>query len=75
MHICWSEGFYRYGHGEFGNLLNIARGSLGEALDQIDEGSTIGYFTPEQHQELRRLCLRAMKANLALKKSWRSAAP
>src|SRR5687767_10713784 len=32
-----SEGFYRYGHGEFGHSLNIARGSLGEALDQIND--------------------------------------
>ena len=70
-----SEGFYRYGHGEFGSLLNVARGSLGEALDQINEGAEIGYFTREQHEEMRRLCFRAMKANMALKRSWRSAAP
>ncbi len=71
-----SEGFYRYGHGEFGHLLNIARGSLGEALDQIDEGGAIGYFTPAQHTEMRRICLRALKANLALRRSWsKSAAP
>jgi four helix bundle protein len=65
-----SEGFYRYGHGEFGHLLNVARGSLGEVLDQIDEGLENKYFTPEQHLEMKRLCLRAMKANMALRKSW-----
>lgn len=70
-----SEGFYRYGHGEFGNLLNIARGSLGEALDQIDDGAESNYFTPEQHTEMRRICIRAMKANIALRKSWRGEAP
>ena len=70
-----SEGFYRYGHGEFGHFLNIARGSLGETLDQINEGSSIGYFTAEQHEQMRRLCFRAMKANLGLRKSWSSAAP
>jgi len=65
-----SEGFYRYRHGEFRHLLNIARGSLGEALDQIDEGADNDYFTREQHSEMRRMCLRALKANSALRKSW-----
>ena len=65
-----SEGFYRYGHGEFGNLLNIAYASLGEALDQIDEGLEEKYFDKEQHLEMRRICLRAKKANLALRNSW-----
>ena len=65
-----SEGFYRYRHGEFGNFLNIARGSLGEALDQIDEGGETGHFTPAEHVEMRRICIRAMKANLALRRSW-----
>ena len=64
-----SEGFYRYKHGEFGNLLNIARGSLGEALDQIDDGAENGYFNAAQHNELRRMCLRAMKCNFALRRS------
>ena len=65
-----SEGFYRYTHPQFGNLLNVALGSLGEALDQIDEGAENGYFTPQQHEEMRRMCLRAMKANVALRRSW-----
>jgi four helix bundle protein len=65
-----SEGFYRYKHGEFGNLLNIAYGSLGEARDQIDEGLEHKYFTPAQHTEMRRMCIRAMKANVALRQSW-----
>ena len=33
-----SEGFYLYRHGLFRRHLDIARGSLGEALDQLDEG-------------------------------------
>jgi four helix bundle protein len=65
-----SEGFYRYKHGEFGNFLNLAHGSLGEALDQIDEARESNYFTEEQHTEMKRICLRAMKANVALRKSW-----
>ncbi len=70
-----SEGFYRYGHAEFAKFLNWARGSLGEALDQIDDGHENEYFTDAQHLEMRRMCLRAMKANLALKKSWKHPAP
>ena len=65
-----SEGFYRYKHGQFGNQLNIARGSLGEALDQIDEGRENDYFTADQHTEMRRMCLRAIKCINALRKSW-----
>ena len=65
-----SEGFYRYHHGQFGHQLNIARASLGEALDQIDEGLEHHYFTGEQHLEMKRICLRAVKANAALRRSW-----
>ena len=65
-----SEGFYRYGHGEFGHFLNLAHGSLGEALDQLNEGLQEQYFTIEQHTEMKRFCLRAMKANIALRRSW-----
>jgi four helix bundle protein len=65
-----SEGFYRYRHGQFRNHLEIARGSLGEALDQIDEGLENNYFTPSQHLEMKRICLRAVKANAALVRSW-----
>jgi four helix bundle protein len=65
-----SEGFYLYGHGLFRRHLDIARASLGEALDQIDEGLENQYFTAEQHLEMRRMCLRAVKANAALIRSW-----
>ena len=65
-----SEGFYRYKHRQFGHHLNIARGSLGEALDQIDDGHESKYFTDQQHSEMRRMCLRAIKCNGALQKSW-----
>jgi four helix bundle protein len=70
-----SEGFYRYQHGEFGHHLNIARGSLGEVLDQIGDGLDRGYFTPGVHLEMKRICLRAMKANVALRRSWKHPAP
>ena len=70
-----SEGFYRYWHREFGNYLNWARGSLGEALDQINEGGESGYFTPDVHTTMKRICIRALKANVALRKSWRRSTP
>ena len=57
-----SEGFYRYEHGEFGHFLNLAHGSIGESLDQIDEGLHQKYFTESQHSEMRRLAIRALKA-------------
>jgi four helix bundle protein len=70
-----SEGFYRYKHGQFGNHLNIARGSLGEVQDQLDEGLESKYFSEQQHDEMNRLCYRAMKANIALRQSWKGEAP
>jgi four helix bundle protein len=66
-----SEGFYRYEHGEFGHFLNLAHGSIGESLDQIDEGLQQHYFTEAQHTEMRRLAIRALKANVALRRSWK----
>ena len=53
-------------------MLNIAHGSLGEVLDQINEGRDNNYFTEDQHTEMKRFCLRALKANVALRKSWGS---
>jgi four helix bundle protein len=65
-----SEGFYRYRRREFSNYLDWARASLGEVLDQLDEGAEEQYFTPEDSLAMRRLCLRAIKCNRALKHSW-----
>jgi four helix bundle protein len=50
-----SEGFYRYEHGEFGNFLNLAHGSLGETLDQINQGLDEQYFSSEQHLAMKRV--------------------
>jgi four helix bundle protein len=65
-----SEGFYRYKRPQSRHFMNIAYASLGELLDQIDEGRDEKYFTAAQHTEMRRLCLRAMKCNTALRRSW-----
>jgi hypothetical protein len=52
------------------NYLDWARASLGEVLDQIDEGLDQKYFTVDDHLTMRRMCLRAIKCNRALKRSW-----
>jgi four helix bundle protein len=66
-----SEGFYKYQHREFVRYLNIARGSLGEMLDQIEDGLQRGYFTKHAAKEMTDLCGRAMIANLRLIQSLR----
>lgn len=50
--------------------MDWAKASLGEALDQLDEGLEQKYFTAAVHLEMRRICLRAIKCNRALKRSW-----
>ena len=61
-----SEGFYSFKHGVFARYLDGAYASLGEALDQIDDGHEQQYFTEDQQIEMRRLARRAMKANRGL---------
>jgi four helix bundle protein len=61
-----SEGFYAFKHKPFAHYLDGAYASLGETLDQIDDGHENGYFSDEQQTEMRRLARRAMKANRRL---------
>jgi four helix bundle protein len=65
-----SEGFYRYRRKEMSNYMDWARASLGEVVDQLDDGLEQKYFTPADHLQMRRICLRAIKCNRALKRSW-----
>jgi four helix bundle protein len=65
-----SEGFYRYRRKSMSCYIDWAKASLGEALDQLDEGLEQKYFTPAAHLEMRRICLRGIKCNRALKRSW-----
>jgi hypothetical protein len=46
----------------------MARGSLGEAGDQIEDGAESGYFTESQRIEMIRLMKRACKANSGLRR-------
>jgi hypothetical protein len=59
-----SEGLYK--HAVFARYLDGAYASLGEALDQIDDGHEQHYFTDEQQIEMRHIARGAMKANRRL---------
>lgn len=61
-----SEGFYAFKHKPFARYLDGAYASLGETLDQIDDGHEHGYFSEDQQTDMRRLARRAMKANRRL---------
>src|SRR5262245_2763673 len=63
-----SEGFYRKRDGDFINYLVMARASLGEASDQIDDGADSEYFTDDQRKEMIVLVKRAMGANRELRR-------
>lgn len=63
-----SEGFYRKRDGDFINYLVMARASLGEASDQIDDGRDCGYFSAAQRDQMIRILKRAMAANRELRK-------
>src|SRR4029079_3770248 len=58
-----SEGVYFFKHKPFAHYLDGAYASLGEVLDQIDDGHESGYFSNEQQEQMRRLARRARHAN------------
>ena len=70
-----SEGFYKYWHSEQRPLFNVARGSLGETKDGIQEGLERGFWPEEVANQMFGLCNRAMKANLNWLKSLRRRDP
>jgi len=61
-----SEGFGRYYPKEFARFLRIAAGSLQETKNHLQDGLKQQYLSPERHEQMKRLCLRAMKANVRL---------
>ena len=62
-----AEGFYRFGHREFAHFLTIARGSLGELLDSVDEARHKGYLTTTECETLQDSIRRAMAATAGLR--------
>jgi four helix bundle protein len=61
-----AEGFGRYYPKEFARFLRIAAGSLQETKNHLHDGLNQQYLSPDHHERLTRLCLRAMKANVRL---------
>jgi four helix bundle protein len=70
-----SEGFGRYYPKEFARFLRIAAGSLQETKNHLQDGLKQQYLSAERHEQLKRLCLRAMKANVRLIAYLRHAKP
>jgi four helix bundle protein len=59
-----AEGFYKYKHRPQRPFFSIARGSLGETKDCIEDGRQRGYWTDDEAKAMTDLCGRAMIANL-----------
>jgi four helix bundle protein len=57
-----SEGFYRYKHKEFANFISIAKGSLGETQDALQDALQSGLVSREEFDEMWRLSKRCMAA-------------
>jgi four helix bundle protein len=70
-----SEGFGRYYPKEFARFLRIAAGSLQETKNHLQDGLKHRYLPADHHERLKRLCLRAMKANVRLIAYLRGADP
>lgn len=56
-----AEGYYRHRHKEFANFVNIARSSLGELLDSLDEARIKGYLQADDHAEFNAQVVEAMR--------------
>lgn len=61
-----AEGFYRFRHPEFAHFVNIAKGSLGELLDSLDEARLQRYVEEPEYQRLHRMLDRAIGAAVKL---------
>ena len=61
-----AEGFDRYYHGEFGHLVGVAKGSLGETIDALKEAKAKKYVSEEEFERLHALAERARKATAGL---------
>jgi four helix bundle protein len=62
-----AEGFGRYTHTEFGRFVVIARGSLFELLDSLDEAEAKGYVEPTERTELEANVMAAIRCTSALR--------
>ena len=70
-----SERFGRYYPKEFARFLRIAAGSLQETKNHLQDGLKQQYLSAERHEHMKRLCIRALKANVRLIAYLRHAKP
>ena len=63
-----AEGFWRYQHPQFAQFLNIAKASLGELLDSVDEALARNYVTPQEYESLNQLVSSALASTTSLHK-------
>ncbi len=61
-----AEGFGRQTHREFAHFLAIARASLIETDNHLQDARDCHYLAPDQHERLSALTVRAIKATTAL---------
>jgi four helix bundle protein len=61
-----SEGFYRYHHKEFAHFVSIARGSLGETQDALQDAHQRSYLSPPDFERMWTLSKRCTAALNAL---------
>jgi len=53
---------YRFRHPEFANFVNIAKGSIGELFDSIDEATMKGYVKESEYGRWHERIERALKS-------------
>ena len=63
-----AEGFSRYRHPDFARFVTIARASLGELLDSLDEALAKHYVARRQFEDLDQAIRKAMASANALRR-------
>jgi four helix bundle protein len=61
-----AEGFARFHAREFARFVVIARGSLTETQNHLEDGRRRGYFSDADSEELQTICRRAAAASTSL---------
>jgi four helix bundle protein len=61
-----AEGFYRYRHRDFARFVTMARASLGELLESVDEARIKGYVNDREHGEVETQIQEALRVTTGL---------